>query len=75
MPNPAEQFKINLNQNLWGLVVGLISLGASEYYHLCALFWFSLVVALMMVVSVAFTTFSYTVRYCEKKNDSTQRSG
>jgi hypothetical protein len=26
MSNPAEQFKINLNQNLWGLLLGLAAL-------------------------------------------------
>lgn len=66
--NPAENFKINLNQNLWGLVVSLISLGAAEYFKLCTLFWFSLVVALIMTISIAVTTYAYTVTYWKKRN-------
>ena len=27
MSSPEEHFKINLNQNLWGLLVGLVALG------------------------------------------------
>jgi hypothetical protein len=31
---PTDDFKINLNQNLWGLVVALGFLGAAEFYDL-----------------------------------------
>lgn len=68
MGNPAEQFKINLNQNLWGLVVGLIALGAAEHFRLCTLYWFAVVVSGMMAVSLAFTTYSYTVSYVKRKS-------
>jgi hypothetical protein len=67
MHSTAEQFKINLNQNLWGLVVGLIALGVGEYYKLCTLFWFAFSVSLIMIISVAFTTFAYTKNYCRNK--------
>jgi len=67
MSNPEEQFKINLNQNLWGLVVGLSGLGVAEYFRLCTLFWFALVVSGIMVVSVLFTTAAYTYKYCKQK--------
>jgi hypothetical protein len=30
-PNPADYLKIKLNQNLWGLIVSFIALGAAEY--------------------------------------------
>lgn len=66
--NPAESFKINLNQNLWGLVASFISLGAAEYFKLCTLFWFSLVVALVMTLSIGVTTYAYTVTYWKKRN-------
>lgn len=29
---PEDQFKINLNQNLWGLLLGFTALGVSEYF-------------------------------------------
>jgi hypothetical protein len=67
MNNPGEQFKINLNQNLWGLVVGLVSLGVAEHYSLCVLFWFAVVVSGIMVLSVAFTTIAYTINYWKEK--------
>ncbi len=62
-----DQFKINLNQNLWGVVVAFGSLGASEYFHLSTLFWFSTVVAGIMVLSVAVTTLAYTTNYWKIK--------
>lgn len=67
MSSPEEQFKINLNQNLWGLVVGLSGLGVAEYFGLCTLFWFALVVSGIMVLSVIFTTAAYTYKYCKRK--------
>ncbi len=67
MSGPEEQFKINLNQNLWGLLVGLVALGVSEYYNLCTLFWLSVVVSVIMVASVAVTTLAYTMNYWKNK--------
>lgn len=67
MSNPEEQFKINLNQNLWGLLVGLVALGASEHYNLCVLFWFSIAVSVIMLASVAVTTLAYTKYYWKNK--------
>ena len=61
-----DQFKINLNQNLWGLVVAFGALGAAEHFKLCTLFWFSAVVSAIMVLSVAVTTLAYTKNYCMK---------
>jgi glucan phosphoethanolaminetransferase (alkaline phosphatase superfamily) len=66
MPS-ADDFKINLNQNLWGLVVSLGALGASEHWSLRTLYWFALVVSVVMALSVIVTTFVYTLRYCQKK--------
>jgi len=65
--NPGEQFKINLNQNLWGLVVAFAALGASEHYRLCVLFWFALALSIVMVLSVAVTTLAYTINYWKQK--------
>jgi hypothetical protein len=62
-----DQFKINLNQNLWGIVVAFGALGAAEYFKLCTLFWFSAVVAVIMVLSVAITTLAYTITYWKNK--------
>jgi hypothetical protein len=67
MSNATEQFKINLNQNLWGLIVSFGALGAAEYYKLCTLFWFSVAVSAIMVISIAVTTFAYTINYWKNK--------
>lgn len=63
----AEQFKINLNQNLWGVVVSFIALGVAEYYKLCILFWFAVIVSFIMAVSISVTTLAYTINYWKNK--------
>jgi hypothetical protein len=67
MSSPVDAFKINLNQNLWGVVVGLGALGVAEYYSLCTLFWFSAFVSLIVVASLAVTTLAYTITYWNKR--------
>jgi hypothetical protein len=67
MSGPQESFKINLNQNLWGLIVAFGSLGAAEYFHLCILFWFAVVLAGVTTLSVVATTAAYTINYCVEK--------
>lgn len=69
MPDVSDEMKVNLNQNLWGLVVSLGSLGAAEYFHLPRLLVFAEVVSFVMTISVVFTTFFYTVNYCRKKKN------
>lgn len=63
MTNPENQFKINLNQNLWGLVVGLSALGLAERFTLRLLFYFGIAISIIMVISVCFTTIAYTIDY------------
>jgi hypothetical protein len=60
-----ESFKIKLNQNLWVLVVGYLSLGAADHYHLSWWFlWLARVVASVATISVLITLCFYTVNYC-----------
>jgi len=68
MASPADKLNINLNQNLWGLVVSFLSLGAAEHYDLCTLYWFALATSVIMVVSIVVTTFVYTKNYVSKKS-------
>lgn len=70
MTNPADAVKINLNQNLWGLIVGLAALGLAEYFDLCTLFWFSAAISFVMSISVAATTLAYTVNYWKNKQSA-----
>jgi hypothetical protein len=67
MTDPTEQFKISLNQNLWGLVIGFSALGAAEHFHLPALFWFATIVSAVMLASTAVTTLAYTIKYWKTK--------
>ncbi len=69
MNGVTENFKINLNQNLWGLVVSFLSLGIAEHYKLCTLFWFATVIALVMSISIILTTYFYTKNYCKNKSN------
>ncbi|HET9322180.1 MAG TPA: hypothetical protein VFO27_20475, partial [Bryobacteraceae bacterium] len=58
---------INLNQNLWGLVVCYAALGIAQHWCLGALFWLSLVASVGMTLSVLITTGFYTWNYCKKR--------
>ena len=64
---PHEAFKMNLNQNLWGLVVGFIGLGLGERYCLHTLYWCSLALSVVMLLSLVFTTPAYTINYWRNK--------
>jgi hypothetical protein len=67
MPDPSANFKINLNQNLWGLVVGLAALGIGERYQLCKLSLFGVFISSLMSLSLLATTIAYTINYCRGK--------
>lgn len=69
MTDPAEHFKVNLNQNLWGLVISLVTLGTAEFHGLRTLFWFGVTVSSITLISVTVTTFAYTVNYWKHKWD------
>jgi hypothetical protein len=62
-----DKFNINLNQNLWGLVVAFAALGVAEHWALKWLFRLSVTVAIVMSVSVFFTILFYTLNYCREK--------
>jgi hypothetical protein len=62
-----DKLYINLNQNLWGLVVGYAALGISEHWCLHWLFRLSLIVSIGLSISVMFTVAFYTWDYCRKK--------
>jgi len=67
MSNPTESFKINLNQNLWGLLISYITLGISEYYKLTTLYWFGLITSILCILSFTFTLIAYTINYWNEK--------
>jgi predicted RND superfamily exporter protein len=63
----TDNFKISLNQNLWGLLLSLITLGASEYYDLCTLYWFGLGLSAFSSMSFLITLIAYTINYWKNK--------
>ena len=62
-----SDFKINLNQNLWGLLLSLLTLGAGEYYGLCSLYWFGLLLSSITSLSFSITLTAYTIKYWKLK--------
>lgn len=73
MGGPLDHVNINFNQNLWGMIIGLYSLGVAEYYRLSALFWFSVAVTVIMLISIGFTTYAYTKNYYAQKQPSSRQ--
>lgn len=67
MSTPTDNFKINLNQNLWGLISGFSALGIAEHFNLRTLYWLGLVLSVAMLLSVLATTFAYTRNYWDNK--------
>ena len=61
-------FKINLNQNLWALVIGLLGLGLSDYFLLGR--WIRIlsgITATAALTSLLICLVAYTVRYVSDK--------
>jgi hypothetical protein len=56
VPDPSANFRINLNQNLWGLVVGLAALGIGERCKICKLTLFGIFISSLMSLSLPATT-------------------
>ncbi|GEP52718.1 hypothetical protein FNO01nite_33900 [Flavobacterium noncentrifugens] len=63
----VDNFKINLNQNLWGLLLALLSLGVAEYFKLCILYWFGLILSILTSISFLVTLLAYTINYWKNK--------
>jgi hypothetical protein len=62
-----DKLNINLNQNLWGLVVCYGALGTAEHWGLKYLLWLALMASVGMTISVLITVGFYTVEYCKKR--------
>jgi len=50
----VDNFKINLNQKLWLLLITLMTLGTAEYLGLCSLFWFGFILSLLAFYNIIF---------------------
>lgn len=67
MESPIKPEKINLNQNLWALLISYGFLGTSEYYDLKTLYTFSYCISIITSISYAITLIPYTIRYWKNK--------
>jgi len=63
----TDNINVNLNQNLWALVVSLATLGVSEYFCLRTLYWFGLILSIACSVSILLSLVAYTREYWYKK--------
>jgi hypothetical protein len=63
----TDNIKINLNQNLWGLLLALITLGCAEYFKLDSLYWFGFLLSILTSISFFITLFAYTIKYYKDK--------
>jgi hypothetical protein len=52
--------KININQNVIVLIVGLVGLTYSEQYDLPVLFWISVIISVIVTISVLVSMTWYT---------------
>jgi len=67
MDNPAKEFKIKLNQNLWLLVVALLGLGFSEFFGLPWLMKISILLSIFSLLSNILTFTFYTIKYIKER--------
>lgn len=63
----ADNFKINLNQNLWGLLLALITLGTAEFFKLRTLYCFGVFLSSLTSISFIVTLLAYTLNYWKGK--------
>ena len=67
MANLSNDVNLKLNQNLWGLLLSLGALGASEYFHLYWLQKFSFGLTIISALSYVVTLTAYTYDYAKRK--------
>lgn len=62
-----DKLDVNLNQNLWALVLAYAFLGAAEYWDLNWLRCLSLIMAVPLSIFVLVSMLFYTIHYCVRK--------
>jgi hypothetical protein len=67
MDKIPDKFKINLNQNVWILVISFSGLGFSEYFRLFKLEILSFILSIFALCSISLTLIFYTYNYCKNK--------
>lgn len=67
MSEILEKVNINLNQNIWALIVCLTALGVSEYYALLKLMLIAWLLSWLCAGILCCCLIFYTVNYCTHK--------
>jgi tellurite resistance protein TehA-like permease len=63
-----DKMNLYINQNILLLLLGLFSLGFSEYYNLKSLYILALILTITMIISVLACMVAYTFHYINKKS-------
>ena len=51
----------------------MLAIGVGEYFHLCTLYYCSLVVGIISIISLGFCLYAYTQNYMKNKNKSNEK--
>lgn len=70
MTDLIKQLNLKMNQNTLIFLIAMIGIGIGEYFHLCTLYYCSLIVGGASIVSVLFCLKAYTKNYMNNKNNS-----
>jgi hypothetical protein len=62
-----DKLKINLNQNIWWLIISYSTVGFSQRYGFHELWWLAFVMSCFCSLSVLICLAFYTINYCRHK--------
>lgn len=70
MTDLINQLNLKMNQNTLIFLISMFAIGVGEYFHLPALYYCSLVVGIISIISLGFCLYAYTKNYMKNKNRS-----
>ena len=68
MTDLINKLNLKMNQNTLIFLISMIGIGVAEFYHLCTLYYFSLIVGVASTLSILITLRAYTQNYKNNKN-------
>lgn len=73
MTDLINQLNLKMNQNTLIFLISMLAIGVGEYFHLCTLYYCSLVVGIISIISLGFCLYAYTQNYMKNKNKSNEK--
>ena len=70
MTGIINKLNLKMNQNTLIFLISMIGISISEYFHLCTLYYCSLIVGGASIVSVLLCLYAYTKNYMRNKSNS-----